>query len=101
MHGLRRRPVEWRLVLDGSEAEAVGLEPGKPREVIATSNDGKYAGMASVSTDDPQSKTIRLERAGSISGRLVDEATGHPLPGYPITFAWQLRVPGNDRRHED
>ena len=94
VHGLVGDPWEWRLVFDGAEAEAVGLEPGKPRELIATSNDRKYAGMASVSTDDPQPKTIRLERAGSLSGRLVDEATGRPLAGYPVTFTCKHRVPG-------
>ncbi len=82
------------MVFDGPEAEAVALEPGKPREVIATSNDGKYAGRAFVSTGDPQPKTVRLEPVGFVSGRLVDESTGHALAGFPVTFTCKHRVPG-------
>ena len=52
------------VILDGSEAEVLALEPGKPREVRATSSDGKFTAKAVVGVDDPQPKTIRLEPAG-------------------------------------
>jgi hypothetical protein len=61
-------PSPWRItvVVDGSEIEALALEPGKPRELTATSNDGKFIARFSVGTDDPQPRTIRLDAAGTI-----------------------------------
>ena len=75
-------PMEGtKIVLDGSEVEILGLEPGKSRPLIAFSNDGKYAVKTSVSTDDPQPKFIRLEAAGFVTGRVVDE-NGKPLKAF-------------------
>ena len=67
VQGLLAPPNSMTFVLDGSEAEVLALEPGKPREVIAISIDGKYTAKAFVGTGDPQPRTIRLERAGSSS----------------------------------
>jgi hypothetical protein len=66
------------IVLDGSEIEILGLEPGKPRQVVALSNDRKYATRTVVTTDDPQPRTIRLEPVASVSGRIVD-VNGKPV----------------------
>jgi hypothetical protein len=86
VQGLVAPPRKMTVSIDGSEAEVLALEPGTPREVITTSNDGKYAARFFVGTDDPQPETIRLEPAGSITGRLVDASTGLPLAGYSATF---------------
>ena len=69
--GLLAPPNAMTFVLDGSEAEVLALEPGEPRQVTVSSNDGKYSASVSVSTDDPQPRTIHLERARSESGRLL------------------------------
>jgi hypothetical protein len=66
------------IALDGSEAEVIGLTPGRPREVLATSADGKLSALALVRADDPQPKTIKLEASGSVRGRIVDE-NGRPV----------------------
>jgi hypothetical protein len=87
VHGLVAPPLEWRLKFDGSEAEVVGLEPGKTREVIANSNDHKYAAMALIGLSDPNPMMMRLEPTGSISGRLVDESSGRALAGYTVSLA--------------
>ena len=78
VQGLVAPPASMTVILDGSEAEALALEPGKPREVIATSGDGKYIVKTSVSADDLRPATIRLEPAGSITGRIVDD-NGKPV----------------------
>ncbi|MDB5301681.1 MAG: blaR1 3, partial [Phycisphaerales bacterium] len=75
------------VVLDGAEAQALALEPGKPRQMTAISNDGKYAGRTTVGAEDMQPMTIRLEPAASVSGRLLNESTGRPLAGYSVYFA--------------
>jgi hypothetical protein len=85
------------VTLDGSEAEVIGLAPGKPREVIATSADGKLSARAVVSANDPQPKTIKLEAAGSVTGRLVDE-NGKPLQAIlgpaPKDIRWDIGMIG-------
>jgi hypothetical protein len=64
--------LERGFVLGGSEAEVLALEPGKPRQVTVSSNDGKYSASVFVSTDDPQPRTIHLDRARPDSGRQLD-----------------------------
>jgi beta-lactamase regulating signal transducer with metallopeptidase domain len=78
VQGLVPAPMAMTVILDGSEAEALALEPGKPRQVIAKSKDGKHVVRTFVSTEDPQPRTIQLGRAGSITGRIVD-ANGKPV----------------------
>ena len=68
--GLLAPPHSMAVVLGGSEAEVLALEPGKPRDVMVISNDREYAKSFSVSTDDPQPRTIRLKPAGSGVGRV-------------------------------
>ena len=54
VRGLVAPPCSMTVVLDGSEAKVLALEPGKSREVIVISNDGKYTATTFVGTDDPQ-----------------------------------------------
>ena len=69
--GLLAPPNAMTFVLGGSEADVLALEPGEPRQVTVSSHDGKYGASVSVSTDDPQPRTIHLERARSEPGRLL------------------------------
>jgi hypothetical protein len=76
VQGLVATPMT--VVLDGSEAEAIGLETGKDRQLQVTSGDGKLIARALISTDDLLPKTIWLQRACTITGRLVDQE-GKPV----------------------
>jgi hypothetical protein len=69
------------IILDGSEAEVIGLEPGRAREVKVVSDDGKYSATAIVGTDDPQPRTIRLKPALPVSGALLDPSVDRPAGG--------------------
>jgi beta-lactamase regulating signal transducer with metallopeptidase domain len=61
VQGLLALPRTMTIIIEGSEAEVLALAPGEERDVIATSTDGKYAASVVVSTNDPQSRTIRLK----------------------------------------
>ncbi len=81
--GLLAPPLPM-TALDGSEAEALALDPAEPRKVIALSKDGRYYARTTVGVGDPQPRTIRLEPAGSASGRLLDASSGRPLAGHQV-----------------
>jgi hypothetical protein len=53
VRGLLAAPNTMTIILDGSEAEVIGLEPGRAREVKVVSDDGKYSATAIVGTDLP------------------------------------------------
>jgi hypothetical protein len=61
VQGLLALPRTMTIIIEGSEAEVLALAPGEEREVIATSNDGKFTASVVVSTRDPQPRTIRLK----------------------------------------
>jgi hypothetical protein len=82
-----------QVVLDGSEAEAIALEADNPRQILAISSDGKYIVRDRVLINDPEPKTIRLEPSATVSGRLLDDATGQPRANYNIWVSY----PKNDR----
>ncbi len=66
--------------IEGSEAEATVLEPGRPREALALSHDGRlYARATIAAAAGPL--TVRLGPAASVVGRLVDHA-GRPLANW-------------------
>jgi RNA polymerase sigma factor (sigma-70 family) len=63
--------------------EVYGLEAGRPRLVIFAHKDSQLVGSVLLKDDALKSKAplvVRLERAGSVKGRLVDE-DGQPLAG--------------------
>ncbi len=69
--------------IDGDSFEIRGLERGHPRLVLFTNQDLDLVGSVLLNDDDIKSDTpliIRMERAGSVKGRLVD-ADGQPLSG--------------------
>jgi hypothetical protein len=86
VRGLVPRPwgVPWTVILDGSQAEVLALEPEKAREVTVHSPDGKYATRVFIAVDDPQPRIVRLEPAGTFTGRLLDAATDRPIAGYDV-----------------
>jgi hypothetical protein len=69
VHGLVAHAPGLEVVLDGSEVEILALTPGKPREVVAVSNDGKYTARTFVSADDPNPRTIRLDRSAASAAK--------------------------------
>lgn len=73
-----------KVKLEGSEIE-VFIEPAKPSELIATTDDARYAVRTFFKPDEKQPVTIRLQAAGSFSGRLLDDETGLPLAGFSVT----------------
>ena len=50
--------------------------------------DGKYVAQAFVDVVSRQPQTIQLVEAASISGRVVDAATGEPLPDCSISIIY-------------
>jgi beta-lactamase regulating signal transducer with metallopeptidase domain len=61
VQGLLAPKPSMTFILDGSDAEVLALEPEEAREVIVTSNDGKYSATVSVTTRDPQLRTVQLK----------------------------------------
>jgi hypothetical protein len=79
-------PMEWtQVTLDGAEIEILGLNPDKPRELIAQTADGKYIVKTTVGVNDPDPKVIQLKAACAVTGRVVDEA-GKPVKGLYINI---------------
>jgi hypothetical protein len=75
VHGL---VDSWMMViLDGSEAEVIRLEPATARQVTAFSADKKLGIKVGV-VADPQPMTVQLQPVATIKGRIVDE-NGKPL----------------------
>ena len=73
--------------LETDAFEVHGLERGHPRLVLFAHKDLHLVGSVVLKDDDIKSKTplvVRMERAGSVKGRLVDE-DGQPLSGAKLT----------------
>jgi hypothetical protein len=51
------------VVLDGSEVDVLALAAGRPRELLATSSDGKYVARTLVSAGGPTPLIVRLRPA--------------------------------------
>ena len=63
--------------------EVLGLEPGHPRQCDLRPQGRRLVGSVVIKDEDfkaDEPLVVRLERAGSIKGRLVDE-DGLPLAG--------------------
>ncbi|MGC1276045.1 MAG: carboxypeptidase-like regulatory domain-containing protein [Planctomycetaceae bacterium] len=86
------------IALDDSDAEVVGLEQGQPREVTAISSDGRLVARTFVGVDGPQPTTIRLEPAGTVSGRLMDATTGQPLANFTIPISYPDPASAGEKR---
>jgi RNA polymerase sigma factor (sigma-70 family) len=73
--------------LDSDSFEVFGLEPGRPRLVIFAHKDLGLVGSVVLKDGDAKSQApllVRMERAGSIKGRLVDE-DDQPLAGAKLS----------------
>jgi RNA polymerase sigma factor (sigma-70 family) len=69
--------------LTGDSFEALGLEPDHPRQLIFAHQGRRLVGSVIIKGEDSKSDeplVVRLDRPGSIKGRLVDE-DGLPLAG--------------------
>jgi hypothetical protein len=89
--------VPWAAAeVEGPEAEATGLDPDRPREILAVSNDGRFHARTSVAVGPEGPSTIRLEPAGSVAGRLVDDA-GRPLAKHHCFLQYVGVVEPEDR----
>jgi protocatechuate 3,4-dioxygenase beta subunit len=81
-YGLIGRWGNVRTIADDS-FEVFGLVRGRPRLVIFAHQDLHLVGTVVLKDDDIKSETplvVRMERAGSVKGRLVDE-DGQPVSG--------------------
>ena len=86
-------PPKWRtmVLVDDREAEVVGLSPNEPRELLAATGDGKYVVRTEVRAEDAQPRLVQLEPAASVSGRLVDDASGRPLARYEASIRHEVQ----------
>jgi hypothetical protein len=63
VQGLLAPPWHPTVILEGSEAEVLALDPARPREVNASSSDGRYYAITLVRASDTQPKIIELRAA--------------------------------------
>ncbi len=82
VRGLLDPRLPW-IKIEGSEAEALGLDLERPRKVLAVSRDGRLYAEAAILPDPAGPATIAFKPAATIFGRLVDEA-GRGLGGHGI-----------------
>ncbi len=76
--GLAPKPVGAE-VLDGDGAEVLALDPARSRALIALSPDGRFAARFEIRGDSAGPIVVRMEPAGTLTGRLVDP-DGRPIP---------------------
>ena len=75
--------------------EIAGYDPASPRRVWFAHEERKLAGSAVVTGNPPGETVVKLETAGKVSGRLVDQ-DGSPLVNYTILRwlpDWEGKVP--------
>jgi RNA polymerase sigma factor (sigma-70 family) len=68
--------------------EVVGLEPGQPRQLIFSHQGRRLVGSVIITGEDVRNDApieVRLERAGTVKGRLIDE-DGSPLSGVKLSI---------------
>ena len=91
--------ARWGRVktLDDGTFEVLGLEPGHPRRLIFTHRARTLTGSVTLTDADLKSDAaleIRLEPAGVVTGRLIDE-DGQPLAGAKLSV-WTFDLDGNN-----
>lgn len=81
---------------DTATIEIRGLKPGERRKVFVYHRKRNLAGSATVDTSNRDVVEVRLQEAGSISGRLVD-AGGAPITDATVTADYEkLWTEGNE-----
>jgi len=74
--------------LEGGTFEVLGLEPGYPRQLVFAHPNSRLVGSVIIKGEDIKKDApieIRLARAGTVKGRLIDEE-GLPLPGIKLSI---------------
>jgi hypothetical protein len=84
--GISPSGIRTTSELEGTTFTARALGPGEKRQVAAIHLKNKLAGVATITADDPGSKTIRLEPCTVVTGKLIDR-DGEPLSGLRITYS--------------
>lgn len=99
VEGILGPPHRMTVRFPGSEVESLALTAGESRRLFVTSLDGKFAGIVPVSADDPHPLVATLEPAVSLMGRLLDEATGQPLPNVFVQLILKHKDAAGDEQH--
>lgn len=81
-----RSTAETRV--EGSEAVAVGIPPGRQRRIIAVSSDGRLGVAGGVDGTSELPVTFRMQPTASLTFRVIDAATGSPCVGYQFRMAY-------------
>jgi hypothetical protein len=58
---------------DSPTIEVHALDPSRPRRVTITHDDRKLVGSVDLNGDETGPLTVRLQRSGTVAGRIVDE----------------------------
>ena len=80
--------LDYIKTLSDDRFEVHGLEPDAPRQLIFERKDRQLVASVVIKGDDAKNDApieVRLEPAGSVKGRLVDEE-GRPLSGAKLIF---------------
>lgn len=84
-------PVEDGLL------EVPGFEPERTNPVYVVDRNCEYGATVSLRNDEPEGKTIQLERCGKVRMRIVD-GKGKPVPGF-LPFVFVVVTPGAPATH--
>jgi protocatechuate 3,4-dioxygenase beta subunit len=81
--GRLAQPFLWRPAKN-DVFELVGYQPDSPRRLFFAHRERKLAGSATFSGELPKDLVVKLQPAGTVRGRLVDD-DGTPLVNYELT----------------
>jgi hypothetical protein len=82
------------VALEGAEGEICALEPSSSRTITALSADGRFAARVAFGASDliankGDRMTIRMHKAGTVSGRLVRRDHRQPLVGKVASLSYR------------
>jgi hypothetical protein len=76
--------------LDGTDFEAVALDPRRPRTLVFWQEEKKIGKAVLTRGDEPAPLVVRLEPLGAVAGLLVDDE-GRPQPGARVETRYSRR----------
>jgi RNA polymerase sigma factor (sigma-70 family) len=74
------------ITLKGPTATVYALDPESPRPLMFVHRQRQLIGMLTVRGDEKEPPVVRLDRAGHVTGRLLDEV-GQPITGAAVSLA--------------